>query len=399
MSRLILGLAQDVTDRKRLEEQLMQAQKMEAVGRLAGGVAHDFNNLLTAIIGYSQITLLKMAPSDPLRHEIAEIITAGERAAALTSQLLAFSRKQILNPQILDLNRSIDNISKLLRRVIGEDIQLDLMVSSDLGQVKADPGQIDQVLLNLVINARDAMPEGGKITIETENVLLDEEYARTHVGVQPGAYAVLAISDTGIGMDAFTRTRIFEPFFTTKAEGKGTGLGLSTVYGIVTQTGGHIWVYSEVNQGTVFKIYLPRIDEVAIATDPTEEFSNLQGSETVLVVEDDMQVSRLIFTVLKSYGYKVLEASKAEDALSLAAAQRGEKIGLLLTDVIMPGMSGKTLADQFRILHPDTKILFISGYTDNAIVHHGLLDPGTAFVQKPFTPSALVRKVREVLDQ
>jgi len=397
--RLILGVAQDVTDRKQLEEQLVQAQKMEAVGRLAGGVAHDFNNLLTAIIGYSQITLFKMAPDEPLRREVEEIIKAGERAAGLTTQLLTFSRKQILNPQILDLNQIITNISKMIRRVIGEDIDLELMLASDLGQVKVDPGQIDQVLLNLVINARDALPEGGKITIETANVFLDEEYARTHVAVQTGAYVMLAISDTGTGMDAFTRARIFEPFFTTKAEGKGTGLGLSTVYGIVTQTGGHIWVYSEVNQGTAFKIYLPRVTEVAVATDPVEEFSNLQGTETVLVVEDDMQVSRLIVTVLKGYGYNVLKAPKAEDALNLLETEQGEKIDLLLTDVIMPGMSGKTLAQQFKTMRPDTKVLFISGYTDNAIIHHGILDPGTAFVQKPFTPSALARKVREVLDQ
>jgi len=396
--RLILGVAQDVTDRKQLEEQLVQAQKMEAVGRLAGGVAHDFNNLLTAIIGYSQITLFKMAPDEPLRREVEEIIKAGERAAGLTSQLLTFSRKQILNPQTLDLNQIITNISKMIRRVIGEDIDLKLMLASDLGQVKVDPGQIDQVLLNLVINARDAMPEGGKITLETANVFLDEEYARAHVAVQTGAYVMLAISDTGTGMDAFTRTRIFEPFFTTKAEGKGTGLGLSIVYGIVTQTGGHIWVYSEVNQGTVFKIYLPRVTEVAVATDPVEEFSNLQGTETVLVVEDDRQVSRLIVTVLTGYGYNVLKAPKAEDALSLLETQQGEKIDLLLTDVIMPGMSGKTLAQQFKTMRPDTKVLFISGYTDNAIIHHGILDPGTAFVQKPFTPSALARKVREVLD-
>jgi PAS domain S-box-containing protein len=397
--RLILGLAQDVTDHKRLEEQLMQAQKMEAVGRLAGGVAHDFNNLLTAIIGYSQITLFKLATDDPLRREIEEIIKAGERAAALTSQLLAFSRKQVLNPQVLNLNQMIENMSKMVRRVIGEDIELETMLGSPLGQVKVDPGQIDQVLLNLVINARDAMPEGGKITIETTNVYLDEEYARTHVAVQTGAYVMLAISDTGVGMDAFTRARIFEPFFTTKSVDKGTGLGLSTVYGIVTQTGGHIWVYSEVNQGTVFKIYLPRVDEVAIAEGEVEERSDLQGHETVLVVEDEMQVSRLIVKVLKEHGYKVLEASRAEDALNLVAAQRNENIDLLLTDVIMPGMSGKTLATQFRVIRPNTKILFISGYTDNAIVHHGILDPGIAFVQKPFTPHALTRKVREILDQ
>ena len=397
--RLILGLAQDVTDRKRLEEQLMQAQKMEAVGRLAGGVAHDFNNLLTAIIGYSQITLFKLAPADPLRHEIEEIIKAGERAAMLTSQLLAFSRKQVLNPQVLNLNQIIENISKMVRRVIGEDIELVTLLDGDLGQVKVDPGQIDQVLLNLVINARDAMPEGGKITIETENVFLDEEYARTHVAVHTGAYVMLAISDTGVGMDAFTRARIFEPFFTTKAEGKGTGLGLSTVYGIVTQTGGHIWVYSEVNQGTVFKIYLPRVDEIAVADGRVEEVSDFRGEETVLVVEDEVQVSRLIVKVLKDHGYKVLEAARAEDALSLIKARDDEQIDLLLTDVIMPGMSGKTLASQFQAMRPDTKILFISGYTDNAIVHHGILDPGTAFVQKPFTPGALVRKVREILDQ
>ncbi|HEV2913751.1 MAG TPA: PAS domain S-box protein [Pyrinomonadaceae bacterium] len=381
------------------EEQLRQSQKMEAVGRLAGGVAHDFNNLLTAINGYSDLTMRRLQSSDPLRQNIEEIKKAGNRAAALTRQLLAFSRKQVLQPKVLDLNMVISDLEKMLHRLIGEDIDLRVAVSPQLGSVKADPGQMEQVIMNLVVNARDAMPDGGKLTIKTKNVYLDEEYARHHIAVEPGHYVMLAISDNGCGMNEETRTRIFEPFFTTKVQGKGTGLGLSTVYGIVKQSRGNIWVYSEEGSGTTFKVYLPRVEEEVDAIQQTQQpRMSAQGTETLLLVEDDEMVRHMVREVLELSGYRVLEASDGQTALVLFE-RYAEPIHLMLTDVIMPGMSGRTLADQVTRLRAETIILYMSGYTEDAIVHHGVLNKGVNFIEKPFTPDALARKVREVLDK
>jgi PAS domain S-box-containing protein len=387
-------------ERAALQEQLRQSQKMEAVGQLAGGVAHDFNNLLTVIHGYSELILSEIDGKDRFFQDVHEIKAASERAASLTRQLLAFSRKQVLQPKVLDLNSLVLNIEKMLRRMIGEDIELATLLTNDLGRIKADPGQVEQVILNLAVNARDAMPKGGKLTIETTNVELDENYARSHVGVFPGRYVKLSVSDAGIGMPPEIRAKIFEPFFTTKESGKGTGLGLSTVYGIVKQSGGNIWVYSEPGQGTTFKIYLPVIEEGA-----TDSFSAtfvssqpFQGSETVLLVEDEKAVRMLASTILRKSGYKVLEAANGEEALRIVHGQPPRSIQLMLTDVVMPGLSGRQLAGRVASLQPTTKILYMSGYTDNAIVHHGVLDPGTAYIEKPFTPETLASKVREVLD-
>ncbi|HEX8845149.1 MAG TPA: PAS domain S-box protein [Pyrinomonadaceae bacterium] len=393
----VQGIARDVTERKELEGQLRQAQKMEAAGKLAGGVAHDFNNLLTVINGYSNLTLRRLTAEDPLRLNVEEIRKAGERAAGLTRQLLAFSRKQVLQPKVIDLNGVVREVEKMLRRLIGEDIELRAALGPGLGRVKADPGQIEQVLMNLAVNARDAMPRGGKLTIGTENVYLDEEYAAHHAAVAPGHHVMLAVSDTGSGMDEETRARIFEPFFTTKEAGKGTGLGLSTVYGIVKQSGGHIWVYSEVGRGTTFKIYLPRVGEDAQeyrqTPEPAERF---WGAETILLAEDDEMVRTMTHVILTERGYRVLAAANGTAALSVCEQAEGP-IHLLLTDVVMPGMSGRELADRLARLRPEMKVLFMSGYTDDAIVHHGVLDEGVNFIQKPFTPDALARKVREVL--
>ncbi|MBI4775336.1 MAG: PAS domain S-box protein [Deltaproteobacteria bacterium] len=395
---LVLGIARDITERRKLEDQLRQAQKMEAVGRLAGGIAHDFNNLLTVILGNAEVALMDCGADEPLREILDQILKAGDRAAALTRQLLAFSRKQLLQPTALNLNDMVRNMEKMLRRIIGEDVEVRNIVAQDLGQVEADEGQMEQVIANLVVNARDAMPQGGKLTIETANVDLDEYYAETHVDVAPGPYVMLSVSDTGIGMSREIQAKIFEPFFTTKEMGKGTGLGLSTVYGIVKQSNGNIWVYSEVGRGTTFKIYLPRIDKECRHVDEarllTESF---EGFETILVVEDDVQVKNLTLKVLLGYGYTVLGAADGPEALQISAAHEG-KIHLLVTDVVMPGMSGKVLADQMKVQQPKMKTLFMSGYTDNAIVHHGVLEGGSAFLQKPFAPKVLARKVREVLD-
>ena len=374
-------------------------RKWKRSGRLAGGVAHDFNNLLTIVIGYSDLLLKKLTASDRIRPPLEEIKKAGDRAASLTRQLLAFSRKQVLQPQILDLNSLLTNVDEMLRRMIGEDIELVTRLPSGLGHVKADPGQIEQVIMNLAVNARDAMPQGGQLTLEAANVELDSHTVRSTESVLPGHYVMLAMSDTGIGMDAETQAHIFEPFFTTKEQGKGTGLGLATVYGIVKQSGGHIWVYSEPGKGTTFKVYLPRIDQavevIAPGKLPVDELS--RGSETILLVEDEEAVWCLVKEVLESRGYQVLETKGANDALEIGERHK-EHIHLLLTDVVMPQMSGKELAEHLALLHPETKVLYMSGYTDNAVVHHGLLDPGTALLQKPFTPDALARKLREVLD-
>jgi PAS domain S-box-containing protein len=393
------GIVEDVTERRRLEEQLRQAQKMEAVGRLAGGVAHDFNNLLTVIIGYSDLLLEKLSAGDGMRPPVEEIKKAADRAASLTRQLLAFSRKQMLQPQLLDLNRLLTNVDEMLRRMIGEDIELVTHLPSGLGRVKADPGQIEQVIMNLAVNARDAMPQGGQLTLEAANVELDSSYVSSHESVLPGHYVMIAMSDTGIGMDAETQAHIFEPFFTTKGQGKGTGLGLAMTYGIVRQSEGHIWVYSEPGKGTTFKVYLPRIDQavevIAPTNAPVDKLS--LGCETILLVEDEEAVCSLVRGVLESRGYDVLEAKGAYDALEIGGRHK-KHIHLLLTDVVMPQVSGRELAEHLAPLHPETKVLYMSGYADHAVVHHGLLEPGTVFLQKPFTPDALARKVREVLD-
>lgn len=394
----IIGIGADVTERRELEDQLRQSQKMEAVGQLAGGVAHDFNNLLTVIIGYSDLLLSELGRSEPPRLKVEEIKKAGERAASLTRQLLAFSRRQVLQPKVLNLNAIVADVEKMLRRLIGEDIDLLTVLEPSLNQIKADPGQIEQVILNLVVNARDAMPQGGKLTIETANVYLDNKYARKHMSIQPGHYVMLVVSDTGCGMNAETQARMFEPFFTTKEQGKGTGLGLSTVYGIVKQSGANIWAYSEVGKGTAFKIYLPRADGVVESDESRETPAELpQGRETVMLAEDEEQVRRMIREILEMNGYRVLEASSGKEALSIYK-QYGEQIDLILTDAVMPQMSGRELAQSLETLNPGIKVLYMSGYTDDAIVRHGLLDQGIAFLQKPFTPEALTRKVREVLD-
>jgi two-component system, cell cycle sensor histidine kinase and response regulator CckA len=381
------------------EDQLRQSQKLESVGQLAGGIAHDFNNLLTVITGYSEMSLRRLDHADPVSQHIQEIQKAAFRAASLTRQLLAFSRKQVLQPRILDLNSAILNIEKMLGRLVGEDMELCTSLAIGLGQVKADPGQIEQVILNLVVNARDAMPKGGKITIETANVYLDEACANRHVAVHPGWYALLAVTDTGHGMDLETQKHIFEPFFTTKDLSKGTGLGLSTVYGIVKQSGGNIWVYSEVGVGTSFKIYLPLVNEQI--TKPDAEAvrpQKIAGTETILLAEDEEMVRNLARDSLKTHGYTVLEAANGREALLICEQHEGP-IHLLLTDAVMPRMSGKELADQFLTLRPDADVLYMSGYTDRAIVHHGILDENIAFIGKPFTPDALVLKVVEVIQQ
>ncbi len=380
------------------EEQLRQALKMEAVGKLAGGVAHDFNNLLTAITGYSDLSLRNLEQDNPLHLNIKEIKKAGERAASLTRQLLAFSRKQVLQPVVLDLNATVNNIGKMLQRLIGEHIELVLSLKPALGHVKADPGQIEQVLMNLVVNARDAMRHGGKLIIETANVELTEEYAAQHVSVQPGSYVRLSVTDTGHGIDAETMKHIFEPFFTTKEIGSGTGLGLSTVFGIIKQSGGNIWVYSEVGRGTTFKIYLPRvIEEVKLPERITVDHVIAQGDETILLVEDEPMVRAIARETLEMSGYRVFEAANGHEALSITESLE-ERIDLVLTDVIMPQLGGKEMTEQLVLRRPDAKILYMSGYTDDALLHQGILDEGIAFLEKPFTPDSLSKRVREVLD-
>ncbi len=393
------GFVIDITERKKLESQLIQAQKMEAIGRLSGGIAHDFNNLLTTIIGYSELMFEDLSDNDPLRKFLAEIIKAGNSAASLTRQLLAFSRKQVFELEVFDLNEEITDLKKMLQRLIGEDVRLDTFLTPKLGKIKADQAQMQQVIINLAVNARDAMPRGGKLTIETADVDLDESYVREHdVKLEPGPYVMLSVSDTGIGMDKETQDNIFEPFFTTKEKGKGTGLGLATVYGIVKQSDGYIWVYSETGKGTAFKIYMPVVQEEAVSKKEKQVSSEqLKGSETVLLVEDEQYVRNLLGRVLKQYGYTVLEAQDGEEAMNLSAHYK-DRIHLMVTDVVMPGMSGRELADRLKAFRPDMRVLFMSGYTDDAIVHHGILDSEVYFIQKPMSPKALARKVQEVLN-
>ncbi|MCL4502999.1 MAG: PAS domain S-box protein [Deltaproteobacteria bacterium] len=400
-----VGIFEDVTARKRAEEalrlseeNLRQSQKLEAIGRLAGGVAHDFNNILMAIIGYCELLHTKFEGRDSRRLEVEEIQKAAERASSLTRQLLAFSRKQIFAPKLIDLNDLVTNLHKMLQRLISEEIKLITKPGGNLGGVMADPGQIEQALINLVVNARDSMPRGGEICIETKNITLDAVYAQKYEDLRPGDYVMISVSDTGSGMDGASLARVFEPFFTTKQLGKGTGLGLSTVHGIVKQSGGHIDVVSEVGRGTTFKIYLPRLSY------PTSEHekaparpSSKQGTETVLLVEDEDIVRQVARHMLEMNGYTVLEAASGYDALSVSRQAQGP-IHLLVTDVVMPGMSGKKAAEILRAQRPGLKVLFMSGHTENAIVHHGVLDPGIAFIQKPFRQKQLTAKVREVLD-
>ncbi|MEW6658998.1 MAG: ATP-binding protein [Thermodesulfobacteriota bacterium] len=396
----ISGVFFDITDRKLLEDQLLQAQKMEAVGLLAGGIAHDFNNLLSAIMGYSEIMLLDLRKDNPLYQCAEEIMKATDQGASLTNKLLAFSRKQILQPRLIDFNGIVTDMDKMLRRLIGEDIDLVTHCAEKLDLVKADPGQVEQILMNLAVNARDAMPLGGKLTIETANVSLDESYAQNHAEVSPGPYVMLAVTDNGAGMDGERLKHIFEPFFTTKEMGKGTGLGLAMVYGIVKQSGGHIWVYSEPGRGTTFKVYFPRAAEGSAAVAPRpagKPRPPAMGGETILLVEDDSALKGVIAKGLQRYGYEVWEAANGQEALAISAREKGP-IHLLLTDVVMPQMGGRELAERLALLRPEIKVIYMSGYTTNAVVHHGVLDAGLNFIQKPVKILSLIHKVREVLE-
>ena len=395
--RRFVCLFEDITRMRQTEEHLRQAQKMEAIGRLAGGIAHDFNNLLVVIQGYAELMADELGPSHRMNAHVNEVLAASRSATALTKQLLAFSRRQILQPQLLDLNAVLRGMERLLRRVIGEDIALAMGLTEPLGLVNADPGQIEQVVMNLVINARHAMPQGGRITIETRGVEVDAEYLAGHPGAMAGGHVMIAVSDTGVGMDAATQQRLFEPFFTTKPPGQGTGLGLATVYGIVKQSHGSINVYSEPGSGSVFKIYLPVVDAAATSSKPQRgQVPAEGGTETVLVVEDQAEVRGLIQGALGNHGYRVLAAGIGAEAIALARQHDGP-IHVLLTDIVLPGMSGREVALAVLAERPEVRVLFMSGYTDDAIVQHGVLEPGLAFLQKPFTINALLRKVREVL--
>jgi two-component system cell cycle sensor histidine kinase/response regulator CckA len=396
---IAIGVHRSLGERIRgaLEDQLRQAQKMEAVGRLAGGVAHDFNNVLSVILCYAEMMFGALKPGDPMRGDVEEVQKAGKRAADLTRQLLMFSRQQVLEPKVLDLNEVLSSMHKMLERILGADVEMVSLAGQGLGRVRADPSSIEQVIMNLVVNARDAMPTGGKLTIETTNTDLDDDFARQHVGVKAGPYVMLTVSDSGIGMNAATQARIFEPFFTTKPKEKGTGLGLSTVFGIAQQSGGGVWVYSELGKGTTFKIYLPRVDERIDTARPPVALAALRGSETILLVEDDDQVRLVALGILRRHGYQVIEARHAGEAL-LYCEQHAGIIHLLLTDVVMPQMSGPELAKRLAKDRPTMRVICMSGYTDDSIVRHGVLEAEIAYLQKPITPQTLTRKVRDVLD-
>lgn len=392
------GIIRDITVRKRLEEQLRQSQKIEGIGRLAGGIAHDFNNLLTSIIGYAELGQRKLPPDSPIQKNLKHILKTSNHASTLIQQLLAFSRKAMVQPRVLDINRVITNFKNILERILGEDIAFKFFLDKKLGNVKADPGQIEQIIMNLAVNSRDAMPQGGNLVIETANMDLDEKYARLYTYVKPGRYVLLSISDTGCGMDKETLTHIFEPFFTTKGKGVGTGLGLSTVYGITKQSGGFINVYSELAKGTTVKIYLPGVDEPAEAPPRRVDATKMiAGEETILVVEDEESVRDIAIEALSACGYTVITAGCGAEALSLWDRYTG-KVDLLLTDVVLPGMSGRDIAEQLAASKPGLRVLYMSGYTVNVISHYGVVDKGIAFIQKPFTPAELARKIREVLD-
>ena len=394
-----IAIKEDITEQKLLQEQFLQAQKVEAVGRLAGGVAHDFNNILTTISGYTELMLRKLAASDPLYRLADQVRKSAERAGGLTRQLLAFSRKQSLQPRVLDLSNVVTDIEKMLRRLIGEDIELHTIRGAAVGNVRADPAQVEQVIMNLAVNARDAMPKGGKLTIEVTPTTLSEEYARLQGGVRPGEYVLLVVTDTGTGMTEDVKAHIFEPFFTTKPQGKGTGLGLATCYGIVKQSGGLIHVYSELGRGTTFKIYLPRVDaevDHPVARPTLQKLPT--GRETILVAEDELDVRNLTVDILRNLGYHVIEASNGEEGIRLAQENGNDKIDLLFTDIVMPQMDGKQLADWFGTVRPSTRVLFTSGYTADAIIHRGILEERIAFLEKPFSPAVLAQRVREVLD-
>ncbi len=390
------AIAEDITDRRVLEDQFRQAQKMEAVGRLAGGVAHDFNNLLMVISGYAEVMLAKLDLADPLHEKARSIQQASDRATTLTRQLLAFSRKQLLELKVVDVNTIVEDMERLLRPLIGEDVELVAKLAAEAGHTRADAGQLEQVLMNLVVNAKDAMPNGGKLTIQTQNIFVDENHRRGQTFIRPGNYVMLSVSDTGMGMDKETQSRIFEPFFTTKEKGKGTGLGLSTVYGIVKQTGGYVMVQSEEGRGTSFHIYLPRVEEPAEKHAAPVARAAVGGTETVLLVEDEESVRQLVRETLAAKGYRVVEAENGEAGLAAAAKHEG-KIDLVITDVVMPGVGGRELVQQLASTRPETKVLYLSGYTEDAIVSEGTIESGTAFLQKPFTLQNLSRKVREVL--
>jgi two-component system, cell cycle sensor histidine kinase and response regulator CckA len=389
----------DVSEQRQLEEKFRQAQKMEAVGRLSGGVAHDFNNLLGVIIGYAEFLQESLDPENSLRSSVDEILKAGKRAASLTRQLLAFSRQQVLDPKVLDLNVVVLDMDKMLRRLIGEDIELSTVLGPDLGRLKADQSQLEQVLLNLVVNARDAMPQGGKLLIDTQNMVMDEAFVRRYpYPVQPGPYVCLTVTDSGVGMDAETKARAFEPFFTTKEKGKGTGLGLSTVYGVVKQSGGYIDIYSTPGAGTTFKIYLPRVDD-AITTDaPVGGATSFSGNETILLAEDESSLRTLTRNTLELCGYKVLEAKDGLEAIEVSERFKGP-IDLLLTDMVMPGMGGRQLAEELTRRRPEIRLAYMSGYTGQAVGSQGPVDPGSVFLLKPFTRELLTRKIREALDR
>ncbi len=396
---VIVGVARDITEKKLLEDQLRQSQKMEAIGQLAGGIAHDFNNLLTVIEGYTELLFSNISENDASYSFVRQIKKAADRATSLTSQLLAFSRRQILQPKTIDVNMLVSEMSVMLKRLIGEDIELTTMLSPDIGAIKADRGQMEQVLMNLAVNARDAMPDGGLLTIETKTVSLEAAlYERHHSGIRKGNYVMLAISDNGIGMDNETKERVFEPFFTTKEKSKGTGLGLATVYGIVKQSGGHLWVYSEPGQGTTFKIYLPMVKNKKTKIDkPETAAEDIHGTETILVVEDEFMVRELVCDTLRTSGYTVLEAANGKQAIEVFSSNK-DKIDMVLTDVIMPEMSGRKMIETLYEAYPNITALYMSGYTDDAIIKHGVLEPGMAYIQKPFSPKALIQKVRQVLE-